>query len=612
MLVLPGTRDGALAHDARLIDAVAANGWELALGCVLEIDTGCGPRVVRIEPGHRFDRTSAFADPRDPHDHPLTQHLERDVLPGLAAAADAGSPSSWLQGVEDADPADMGSLVASRFAYRRLFRRAAWLTLPVLALLAVFFPVAAFSARHTDSLSHVFRLLAAGFLIELTLVVVALTFVILQLRDALSSVPWWARDRRGNDEARGAAVVFATAGGNGLITGHTRLPELTDLGNGGFYANCGVAGRVVERMETRLGLPPVYGGRLRCSWVELEAGSDLDVRLWHGQRDLPERTLLERLADSRTGPIGVAADRGGRTPGHRDVAGGRRRHCRPTAHPPHRRGRDRVRGRDQRRVGRDAADRARASPRSIGSRVIEVPEAAAALVALAGIGLILLSRGVRRGQRFAWTLASALLLVSAGRQRGEGPRHRRGIDLADRRVVPDVAPRRLHRTRAIRRRSGGRSARCSSVFRSRSSAARSASRCVTRKLSSERDRRRGRRAARWDSERRRCPLGSIIWCRRRCWPSVSASRSRSVWMLFRPAVAARASSFRPMSRDRARFLVERYGADSLSYFALREDKEWFGFRDTLVAYRVHNGIALVSPDPIGPVGQRAEAWSRVP
>jgi lysylphosphatidylglycerol synthetase-like protein (DUF2156 family) len=80
------------------------------------------------------------------------------------------------------------------------------------------------------------------------------------------------------------------------------------------------------------------------------------------------------------------------------------------------------------------------------------------------------------------------------------------------------------------------------------------------------------------------------------------------WLLFRPAVAPRITSFRPMSRDRARFLVERYGCDTLSYFALRADKEWFGFRDTLVAYRVHNGIALVSPDPIGPVGQRSEAW----
>ncbi len=80
------------------------------------------------------------------------------------------------------------------------------------------------------------------------------------------------------------------------------------------------------------------------------------------------------------------------------------------------------------------------------------------------------------------------------------------------------------------------------------------------------------------------------------------------WLLFRPAVSPRLSSYRPLSRERARFIVERYGVDSLSYFALRDDKEWFGFRDTLVAYRVHNGIALVSPDPIGPVGQRAEAW----
>jgi lysylphosphatidylglycerol synthetase-like protein (DUF2156 family) len=80
------------------------------------------------------------------------------------------------------------------------------------------------------------------------------------------------------------------------------------------------------------------------------------------------------------------------------------------------------------------------------------------------------------------------------------------------------------------------------------------------------------------------------------------------WLLFRPAVAHRVTSFRPMSRERARFLIERYGGDSLSYFALRDDKEWFGFRDTLVSYKVHNGIALVSPDPVGPVGQRTEAW----
>ena len=104
------------------------------------------------------------------------------------------------QGIEDADPADMGSLVASRFAYRRLFRRAVWLTLPVLALLALFFPIAVWSSRHNDAVVHVFRLLAGGFAIELALVVIALAFVIAQLRDALSSVSWSAREGRSNDE----------------------------------------------------------------------------------------------------------------------------------------------------------------------------------------------------------------------------------------------------------------------------------------------------------------------------------------------------------------------------------------------------------------------------
>ena len=295
VIVLPGTRDAQLAYDQRLADIIESNGWEIALACLLEIDTGCGVSVVRVEPGHRLDPSAAFTNPRDPNDHPLAQHLERDVLPTIAAAGRAGT-SSWLAGVEDAEPAEMGTLVASRFAYRRLFRRAAWLTLPVLALLALFFPVVVFTSRRIDSVAHVFRILAAGFAIELALVVVALVFVIIQLRDALGSVVWLGADTRGNDEARGEAVAIAAAGGAGLVTAHTRRAELTDLGNGAFYANCGSAGRVVERVASRGGLPPVYAARLRCSWIELEAGAELHARLWHGVRDLPERTLLERLA----------------------------------------------------------------------------------------------------------------------------------------------------------------------------------------------------------------------------------------------------------------------------------------------------------------------------
>lgn len=54
-------------------------------------------------------------------------------------------------------------------------------------------------------------------------------------------------------------------------------------------------------------------------------------------------------------------------------------------------------------------------------------------------------------------------------------------------------------------------------------------------------------------------------------------------------------------RRAVRSLVEAYGRDSLSFFALRRDKSWFfsPTRRSFLAYRVVAGIALVSGDPIG-------------
>ena len=54
-------------------------------------------------------------------------------------------------------------------------------------------------------------------------------------------------------------------------------------------------------------------------------------------------------------------------------------------------------------------------------------------------------------------------------------------------------------------------------------------------------------------------------------------------------------------RRLVRRLVERYGRDSLSFFALRHDKSFF-FSPTgraFLAYRVVSGAALVSGDPVG-------------
>ena len=54
-------------------------------------------------------------------------------------------------------------------------------------------------------------------------------------------------------------------------------------------------------------------------------------------------------------------------------------------------------------------------------------------------------------------------------------------------------------------------------------------------------------------------------------------------------------------RRRARELVDTYGRDSLSFFALRRDKSFFfsPTRRAFLAYRVVSGAALVSGDPVG-------------
>jgi len=61
------------------------------------------------------------------------------------------------------------------------------------------------------------------------------------------------------------------------------------------------------------------------------------------------------------------------------------------------------------------------------------------------------------------------------------------------------------------------------------------------------------------------------------------------------------------SHERAADIVRRWGHDTLAPFALRQDKHWFVTGQTLIAYRVIRGIALVSGDPVGPAEGTAPA-----
>jgi lysyl-tRNA synthetase class 2 len=73
------------------------------------------------------------------------------------------------------------------------------------------------------------------------------------------------------------------------------------------------------------------------------------------------------------------------------------------------------------------------------------------------------------------------------------------------------------------------------------------------------------------------------------------------YVVFRPLTAPRALPG-PAARNAAAELVRAHGTDTLSYFNLRADKQYFFSFDrrAFVGYRIENGVLLMSGDPVGP------------
>jgi lysyl-tRNA synthetase class 2 len=72
------------------------------------------------------------------------------------------------------------------------------------------------------------------------------------------------------------------------------------------------------------------------------------------------------------------------------------------------------------------------------------------------------------------------------------------------------------------------------------------------------------------------------------------------YVIFRPLAAPRALPG-PAARRLAAELVRRHGSDTLSFFKLRADKQYFFSADkqAFVGYRIENGVLLLSGDPVG-------------
>ncbi|MGI8493350.1 MAG: bifunctional lysylphosphatidylglycerol flippase/synthetase MprF [Acidimicrobiales bacterium] len=644
VVVLPGDRDASLGWDAgaqqEVRDRLHA---ELAFALELKAHTGRGERLVHVEPGQQLDTLARREDPRHAGERPLVDHLRLEIFPAVRAhhAGQRERPPAWLDGMDRLDDAAaFPHYLASRLAYRKLARGAWLLLVPVAVALALRLPTLAIDRARNDMSARV-ALLGAAAVVELVLLA---ALAVAAVRGAWRALAGFtiAEDRRDpNGAGRALGRELVTSGHAGVITAHTSRPELVQLGSG-FYANPGAVGEVVAEVASRLpslGAPAVFLSHLQVAWLELEAGAELHVRLFHVRSDLPGATLLERLVARRSAgstntkalhPAVVATFPQGRSwPAETS---------RLTAH---------------RRVRRAAGlFVAAAGFASLVSSVSEplrdrlatlrdvfpivVPEAAAALAALAGVTLLVLARGIRRVQRRAWLVTEILLIVAAVLHliKGVGVEEA-GVALA---VAGFLWVNRgaFQAATDLPQIRGGV---LTVVFAAGATVLAGAV---------------GLEVSGWVQEIRQGPV-----VRRLSWvqavqataermvgvrhvalphrldeffspaiatatvglalallalafrPVVRRQRSRPGWPAARKAPAAGATPAAlagPAALARARRIVGLYGAGTLDYFALRADKEFFFWGDTVVAHAVHGGVCLVSPDPIGPEAEREEAW----
>ena len=682
VVVLPGERD---AHLGWSPDAAAeveqALGATVAPAVDLVLETGSGHQRVRVEPGRDLDELSRVADPSNPAETPLGHHLRRELIPAvigsshdrpgpyndhnhdrpdappgpggarqgpqrslLARLARRGLGRDWLEGADALDDqAAFPSFVASRLVYRLLGSRAWLLLVPIVVAIVLRVPVrlATVARTHFVGPGHArFVLLAFAIVVEVALLVAVVIGALQRTWRALAGVSIGIGPREPNRAARDRARSLIAGGYDGLVTGHTCRAELTDLVCG-FYANPGCLADVVTEAPPRLpglGLPPAFVPLRQVSWLELEGGGTLHVRLVLARRALPGATVAERVCTRRP------RDSGGQDLRPEQVGSFPLGESWP-AEPSGQLRRRRVRRWSSLFVAVAAlVSLVSAFSEPLRDRLglireivpLVVPETAAALTAIAGVSLLMLARGVRRGQRRAWAATLAILVLSAVTNVVKG------VDVEEATVALAVAAflwvnradfaAAADRPRLRRDVLGWLGTAALTVVAGTAGIELGARiRTIVAHHLRHLDRTRHlhlrvppRFSIGWGQALRatlermvglgNVPLPGVI--DRFVDPTMATAAAGLALLLaaivFRPVVARRRHPGNEdgpaASLERARDIVSRHGRGTLDYFALRSDKELFFWGDTVIAYGVYGGVCLVSPDPVGPLPEREPAW----
>ncbi len=613
VVFLPGVRDRAMLYGPAAAAPLRRLGAEVALAAEITVETGSGPRHVRVEAGWRYDTRSAFSRPEDPHDTPLAEHMLSEIFPVIEPGR-----RGWLADIERLqDPAGMPRFIASRTFYRMSSRWSWLLLLPLAAVVLGHLPgfwLYGMPSR-LRGFSHLLLDIGVTFLLELLVIAGLLAYASRWLWRGAGRVLLGPPADRANDSAREAARSYVAGGGAGFVTGHSLQAEIGDVG-GGFFANTGASSEVVEERPGLFGLPPVFAKSGQISLVTIEGGADLHARLTLSSEPQPATTRLERLAmgprRSRLSPTVVGSYPGRSWPVVADLSRRRRLIRRLVAAlvaligafdvvsavvPPQLRG--------------------KLHP-YLGYIPLGASAAAGALVALAGIMLVLLARGLRRGQRLAWTIAVVTIGLTAVLH-----------IVREGQVLSSVASlvvlgalwwardsfKTAYEPAAVRTAlwtllAGGLAVPLVAT----------AALEIGVRIDRDHHRTLPLPTAFAAALERMVGINTIALPPRVAVFLNPAELSITIALVvialligFRPVAARRLAASRahhgeePMSR--AREIVARRGEGTLDYFALRSDKQYFFDRDGLVAYAVRNGVALVSPDPICPPEERSSLWS---
>jgi lysylphosphatidylglycerol synthetase-like protein (DUF2156 family) len=640
IISIPGATQSVAGPDASVLEAL---GVEVAAAVELHMATAAGTRIVRVDAGVPAVASSAATGGGHGSDGVLGPADKTAALAttgsGRSGFTLAPDPDAeWQDGLERlADPASTPRFLTSRLLYRRFARLAWWLLVPFVIAIALRLPFVSAALDHlvfghptpsraiqrAHAAAWGARLFFASMvcIAELVILAVVLGFVARKAwrtlgggeLDGLFADALAAGGTTANDSARDAARDLCGHGYAGLVSGATLQAELTHLGPG-FFACPGATGEIVEEHRGRIGLLPVFLACQQLAWVELETGAELHARLLLTRSELSGATRLERVAARdrkihQTHPLVVAAyPHGASWPAAPDL------------------GVLRNRSRRVRRLGAGAIavagiiDVLTAVTPPLRGRlhlVLELlpfvaSQAAGALVALVGIGLLALARGVRRGQRRAfviavWALAiSVVLHLARGGDIGGSVFSLAvlGFLVMNRKEFPAASDRPSLRSAVVALVVGvvGITVITTALVE------------LTLRFDFDRPRIPWWRAGQAVLERL-VGLGGVKLPDRLddfLSPSLLAIGVTlavvAVLLATRPLVDRRRSAGRA-AEARARDIVRRHGQGTLDYFALRSDKQWFFHRDSLVAYAIYSGICLVSPDPIGPLAEQEQVWA---